>query len=433
MIPILATARFPPPEFSETGHQLPHLAGAAARATSLEILDIAVLVVALALASWITLRKRSRRGVVLLGLFSLAYFGFWRKGCICAIGSIQNVAQAIFDPAYALPLSALAFCVAPLLFALFFGRAFCSSVCPHGALQDLLVLKPVRVPSWLEHALKLIAYAYLGLALIFAATGGGYIICEFDPFVPIFRLSGSTLMVGAGIALLVLGLFVARPYCRFLCPYGVLLGIASSVSRWRVRITPTTCTQCRLCEQSCPFGAINKSTLDAPVRSAAADKRRLAILFVLLPVLVAIGVFLGGLSANTLARKHRMVALAERIHLEDAGTVEGTTDASAAFRATGEPVEDLFKTAAAVTQHYLLAGRLGGAWIGLVAGLKLISLAIRRRRTDYEADRASCLSCARCFRYCPQDPQSRIDAPAPGAAALLPPQAELSAKRNRPA
>lgn len=405
MIPILATARFPPPEFSETGHQLPQLAGAAARATSLEWLDIAVLVVALALASWLTLRKRSRRGVVLLGLFSLAYFGFWRKGCICAIGSIQNVAQAIFDPAYALPLSALAFCVAPLLFALFFGRAFCSSVCPHGALQDLLVLKPVRVPSWLEHALKLIAYAYLGLALIFAATGGGYIICEFDPFVPIFRLSGSTLMVGAGIALLVLGLFVARPYCRFLCPYGVLLGLASSVSKWRVRITPTTCTQCRLCEQSCPFGAINKSTLDAPVRSAAADKRRLAILFVLLPVLVAIGVFLGGLSANTLARKHRTVALAERIHLEDAGTAEGTTDASAAFRATGEPVEDLFKSAAAVTQHYLLAGRLGGAWIGLVAGLKLISLAIRRRRTDYEADRASCLSCARCFRYCPQELQ----------------------------
>lgn len=401
----LATARFPPPEFSETGHQLPVVSGVAARATSWELTDVAVLLVALTLASWLSLRKRSRRGTVWLGLFSLLYFGFWRKGCICSIGSIQNVAQALCDPAYVLPFSVLAFFVTPLAFALFFGRAFCSSVCPHGALQDLMVLRPVRVPPWLEQSLKLIAYAYLGLAVIFAATGGGYIICEFDPFVPIFRFSGSTLMVGAGIALLVLGLFVGRPYCRFLCPYGVLLGLASSVSKWRVTITPTTCTQCRLCEQACPFGAINPSTLDAPARSVPADKRRLALTLVLLPLLLAAGVYLGGRSGDALARKHRTVHLAERIHLEDAGTVEGTTDASIAFRALGEPADALFKTAAEITSRYAFAGRLGGAWVGLVAGLQLVSLAVRRKRSDYEADRANCLSCARCFRFCPQELQ----------------------------
>ncbi len=405
MIPILAAARFPPPEFSETGHQLPALTGVAARAMSLEYLDIAVLVIALALASWLSLRKRSRRGIVWLGIFSVLYFGFWRKGCICSIGSIQNVAQAIFDPAYAIPFSALAFCIAPLLFALLFGRSFCAAVCPHGALQDLMVIKPVKVPSWLEQSLRLIAYTYLGLALIFAATGGGYIICQFDPFIPIFRLSGSAVMVGAGIALLVLGLFVARPYCRFLCPYGVLLGLASSVSKWRVKITPDTCTQCRLCEQSCPFGAINKSTFDAPARSVTTDKRRLAIMFSLLPVLLALGFFLGGISGGALARKHRDVDLAERIHLENTGSVQGTTDESAAFRATGKPEEDLFKEATVLRARYVRAGRLCGVWVGLVAGLKLISLVIRRKLNDYEADQTRCLSCARCFKSCPQELQ----------------------------
>ena len=59
-----------------------------------------------------------------LSIFSLLYFGFWRKGCVCAIGSVQNVALALFDPGYAVPLGVAAFFVLPLAFALFAGRAF---------------------------------------------------------------------------------------------------------------------------------------------------------------------------------------------------------------------------------------------------------------------------------------------------------------------
>lgn len=405
MIPFLATARFPPPEFSETGHHLPTVTAPTARAMALENLDVAVLVIALGIASWLSLRKRSRRGIVWLGIFSMLYFGFWRKGCICSIGSIQNVAQAIFDPAYAIPFSALAFFIVPLVFALLFGRSFCAAVCPHGALQDLMVIKPVRIPSWLEQSLRLIAFTYLGLAMIFAATGGGYIICQYDPFITIFRLSGSVLMVSIGIGLLVIGLFIGRPYCRFLCPYGVLLGLASSVSKWRVTITPDTCTNCRLCEQSCPFNAINKSSLDAPPRTKTTDKRRLGAMLALLPVFLVIGFVLGGISGTSLAKKHRVVDLAERIHLENTGKAEGSTDASAAFRATGKPDEELFKEALALSHRYFLAGRLCGIWVALVVGLKLVSLAIRRKHSDYEADQTRCLSCARCFKSCPQELQ----------------------------
>jgi ferredoxin len=186
----------------------------------------------------------------------------------------------------------------------------------------------------------------------------------------------------------------------------------STVSKWRVRITPDNCTQCRLCEESCPFNAINKATLDAPLRSVSTDKRRLAAMIVLAPVLVALGVWLGGLSGTTLARKHRIVNLAERVHLEETGAVKDTTDASAAFRATGEPVEKLFDDARAVRSRYVLAGRLCGAWIGLVIGLKLVLLAVRRHRKDYEADQMRCVACARCFRYCPEE-LKRLGLPVP--------------------
>jgi NosR/NirI family nitrous oxide reductase transcriptional regulator len=44
-----------------------------------------------------------------------------------------------------------------------------------------------------------------------------------------------------------------------------------------------------------------------------------------------------------------------------------------------------------------------GAFMGLVIGLRLLTLATRRRRVDYEPNRGECVSCARCFRHCPKE------------------------------
>lgn len=408
MIAATINQRFPPPQFTETGHQMPHLTAPPPRAGALDYLDIGVLFACLALATWLVLRRRSRREVVMLGIFSLLYFGFWRNGCVCAIGSIQNITQALFDPGYTLPLTVLAFGVLPLVFALFFGRVFCSAVCPHGAFQDVMLLKPLPLPVWLEHSLRLLAYVYLGLAVVFAATGGGYLICRFDPFVQIFRLTGSLTMILTGVIFLLMSTLIGRPYCRFLCPYGVLLGLAGSVSRWRARITPDKCTLCRRCQDACPFNAINKATpRTLQIDPTPEDKRRLAMRFALLPLVSVAGLWLGGLSGDSLAKAHPTVALAERIHLEDAGVMPGVTDASTAFRAEGTAPEKLFAEAHVLVTRYVLAGRLCGVWVGLVVGLKLIALAWRPRRLEYETDAVRCVACARCFDHCPQEHKRR--------------------------
>ena len=220
------------------------------------------------------------------------------------------------------------------------------------------------------------------------------------------------LVIITGIVLLVLGMIIGRPYCRYLCPYSVLLGLASSVSKWRFQVTPSTCTQCRLCEQACPFTALNPAITAAPVRNVKTDKRRLAALVVLLPVLVATGLWLGGISGTALARKHRIINLAERVHLEESGAVTNTTDASNVFHASGTPAEELFAEARKIQHRYVTAGRWAGIWIGLVIGLKLLSLAIRKERPDYEADQTRCVACARCYRYCPEE-LKRLGLPVP--------------------
>ncbi len=400
-----AEQRFPPPEF-DTGHVLPVTTTPAARALTLQYLDVAVLIAALGLASWLIYRKRSRRGVMLLSIFSLAYFGFYRNGCICAIGTIQNLALGIFDRGYALPLTVLAFFLAPIVVALFGGRAFCAGVCPHGALQDLVLLKPVKVPAWLEHSLGLVPFIFLGAGVAFAATGSAFIICRYDPFVPLFRLSGSVPLLTLGAAFLLVGVFVGRPYCRFLCPYGALLRLASMVSKWRVRVTPDYCTQCRLCEHSCPYGAM-REPVAAPSRPEppAQQRRRLGRLLLALPFLITVGALLGSKLGGPASLLHPTVALAERYAAQQKAPQSYppmTPEALALERAEVDPPA-LLASADVIRQRFVLAGWLFGAWVGLVIGAKLIALSIRTARTDYEPDRGMCFACARCFEYCPNE------------------------------
>lgn len=397
-----AVERFPPPDF-EGGYQMPSPTAPHARQTIYEYIDVVVLFAALALSSYLILKKRSRRAIFVLMIFSVLYFGFWRKGCICPIGATQNIVLSIFDSEYVVPITVAAFFLLPLVFTLFFGRSFCAAVCPLGAVQDLVLSRPVSIPAWAESGLRLLAYVYLGAAVLFAATGSAFVICRYDPFVSIFRLTGSLNILILGGCLLLIGVFIGRPYCRFLCPYGIILRHLSRLSKWRVTITPDECIQCKLCEEACPFGAIKMPTTKWPEKEYHVAKKRLAFLLLLLPILIFLGGWAGSSIKAMASRAHETVRLAERIYLEEAGEVEGTTDASSAFRATGKEISQLYEEASNIRSQFGQGGWIFGGFVGLVIGLKLIGLSVWRQRKDYEADRASCLACGRCFAYCPRE------------------------------
>ncbi len=402
----VAIERFPPPDF--TDHELPPTVVPSPAGAWLEYVALGGLVVALCLAAYLALRSRSRRGLLALCVVALAVFGFWRGGCICSIGAIQNVALAGADASYLVPLVVVGFFVLPLVFALFFGRVFCAAVCPLGAVQELVALRPVQVPRWVDAALGTLAYVYLGLAVLLAATGTAFVICRYDPFVAFFRLSGSINMLVVGASFVAIGVFVGRPYCRYLCPYGVLLRWCSRLSRWHVHIPPEQCIQCRLCEEACPYGAIREPTVAQPAEERRRGRRRLAMLLALAPVLIVAGLWLGrGLDAP-LARLHFTVRLAERLHREEAGEVEGTVDMTDAFRNTGRPPGELYAEARQILTQMRFGGGLFGGWVGLVIGGQLIAHSVRRRRTEYQPDRGACVACGRCFWYCPSGRETEL-------------------------
>ena len=395
--------RFPPPDFVETSHVVPSPTTPHPRQNIYEYIDAVVLLAALGLASYLVLKKRSRRAIFVLMVFSLIYFGFWRKGCVCPIGAIQNITLSLFDHDYAVPIVVMAFFLLPLVFTLFFGRTFCAAVCPLGAIQDLVLLRPVAVPNWLESGLRLFAYAYLGAAVLLAATGSAFIICRYDPFISFFRLSGSLNIFILGACFLLVGVFIGRPYCRFVCPYGVILRQLSRLSKWHVAITPDDCIKCRLCEDSCPLAAIKVPTAEWPPRDYDKSKKRLAFLILLLPVLVLSAAWAVSATSDLMSRTHATVRLADRINLEESGKVKETTDASAAFWATGKEVKELYAEASNIQAAIKTGSWLLGGFLGLVIALKLIVHSVRRTRIDYEADRAGCLACGRCFEYCPKE------------------------------
>ncbi len=397
------TRRFPPPDF-QSGYEMPATETPAPAPELYEYLSIAVLFVALVIAVLLVFKKRKRRYVFVLMILSLAFFGFWRRGCICPVGATQNLALTVFDSGYALPLTVLMIFTLPLVVSLFFGRVFCGSVCPLGAIQDVVLLKPVSVPYWAEVPLRLLGYLYLGLAVLLVVNGSGFIICRYDPFVSFFRLSGNAGALALGGFFLVTGIFIGRPYCRFFCPYAIFLRHFSRLSKWKVNISPDECIQCGLCVDSCPFGAIRKPTGEPSGGQLALRKNLFVVLIVLLPVFVFAGGWGGALTSDFLALTHPDVRLAERLHREKTGQVAGMTDETEAFRSTGEEsAESLFERADGIRADFHLGSRLLGAFIGLVVALTLIRHTAHRGSDEYRADPGDCLACARCFPYCPRE------------------------------
>ena len=395
----LAVQRFPQPQF-DTGHVVP----VAGHPAVLQLLpawaDALIFLVMLALATWAVLRRRSARVVLLLAVLSLLWFGFVRHGCICPVGATQNVAMLAFGAGGMPWLVGLLF-AAPLVVALLFGRVFCAAVCPLGAMQEAGIVRPLRVPRVLDAVLRIVPLVVLAVGVLFAANDAWFPICETDPFVGFFRRSAPLGMLLAGVAVVLLGLVIARPYCRYYCPYGVLLGWCARFAWKPATITPDDCINCRLCEHVCPVDAIQAPRAPGSARQSPAARRRLLGMLLLAPVLVAGGALAGRAAAPALARHHPAVQQQQHLAAMAADPNVNYLDALA-FRAQGGDPRQLAADVAMVRSRFVFGASLAGALIALVLAWRLIALARLPVREFYEIDHGRCVSCGRCFSVCPR-------------------------------
>jgi len=399
LLPAQAQNRFPKPDF-ESGYQYPAETHLMPPGLAGDLIDIAILIAMLSVAAWAVLKRRSRKWVIGISLVSVAWFGFIKEGCVCPVGSIQNVALAMADPTYILPISVWAYFFIPLFFALLFGRIFCSGVCPFGALQDLVHVKNFPISKALSGLLGLLPWIYLGISILFAITHTSFLICKFDPFVGFFRLGGPTNIMIFGGLLLLASIFTGRPYCRFLCPYGALLKIFSKLSFTHAVITPKPCVYCALCMSACPSDAILYPQSNQAPETRREGVKRILLYFVLLPLLVVVGAWIFSRMAPSFALSNKTVVLSEILLRANPDEMENSLDVQA-FRSQEGVEEALHARAAEIRNTFHVGMLLVGGFIGMLFGSLLISLSLKRKRESYLIDKGNCVSCARCFSYCP--------------------------------
>jgi len=147
-------------------------------------------------------------------------------------------------------------------------KAFCSWLCPIGTISEWLwkagrrfFKRNLRLPHALDIALRSLKYVLLGLFLyvilpmsaadIRAFLDGPYGIIADVKMLNFFRYLSLTAAVTLAV-LTALSLVVKNFWCRYLCPYGALLGLLSRFSPIRIRRDPETCIDCAKCARSCP-------------------------------------------------------------------------------------------------------------------------------------------------------------------------------------
>lgn len=401
-IQAFAVARFPKPDF-ESGYEYPDIKHPVPMELMWNILDIVLLVAMMGIVAWAIHKKESRKAIFSISIVSVLYFGFFRSGCVCSVGSIQNVVLALTDSTYNLSWFVLLLFILPIVFTLLFGRVFCAGVCPLGAIQEIVNIKNFRISRAISQALGVIPWIYLGFAILYAATRSQFIICQFDPFIGIFRMGGDMGMIIFGIMLLLLSTVVARPFCQFLCPYGALLSIFGRFSIKKMEVTKKGCINCTLCHNSCPVDALRPPYANKQKEERSQGVKRLLLYFLMLPLLTCAGALLLGTNSDNLSMANKDVYLYELLQQQEADPEMEMPLEVVAFHEMGSSVEELSAKVEDIKSQFSLYAYLVGALIGFVIGMKLINLSVKRTRKTYEIDHSACVACGKCFDYCPQN------------------------------
>ncbi|KAF5031539.1 4Fe-4S binding domain protein [anaerobic digester metagenome] len=152
-----------------------------------------------------------------------------------------------------------------MILSMFFGRVFCGYICPLGTLQELLFAlrskKRGKRMNWLlERKLARFKYFVLALNILLVVAGLTWV---FIPFCPIYGISRLPSLALGGLAvfvlILVVGFFVERLWCRYLCPYAALLNLAQGlgklfgIKRTMVLRNLERCIDCGICSANCPM------------------------------------------------------------------------------------------------------------------------------------------------------------------------------------
>lgn len=145
------------------------------------------------------------------------------------------------------------------------GPVFCGWVCPLGSIQEWIGKLGKKlfkkrynrfVPVKLDRILRYSRFVVLAWVVYVTAKSGTLLFANADPYSALFSFWTEEAALPSLIILgvtLIGSLWIERPWCKYACPYGALLGLFNKVRIFKIRRNENTCISCGRCDNACPM------------------------------------------------------------------------------------------------------------------------------------------------------------------------------------
>jgi len=199
---------------------------------------------------------RKLRGLFLLG--GLVILGFYRGGP-GVISSFQNAYLLLIGVKVKWQAAILFLGLIPITYI--FGKVFCGWVCYLGAIQEFLYIGKIKVfqSEKAQRNMKIIRYIALTAIIIQLTLTHIILWNKVGPFKVAINLYSPNLIGYILLAIvLISSLFIHRPFCKMICPVGLLHGFVSKIPGASVLGISNSCSGCKTCNTSCQINAITR-------------------------------------------------------------------------------------------------------------------------------------------------------------------------------
>lgn len=151
------------------------------------------------------------------------------------------------------------------LMAIVGNKLICGWGCQLGALQDSVYklspfkkIKRWQVPFWLANSVRIVIFL-LFMDFLFGLVFGveNFVLYHHVNFFKLYDWTLAPLALILLPVLLALSFLVYRPFCQFVCPFGLYSWLLENLSLYRVRVSSSLCTECGKCVKTCPTKAMD--------------------------------------------------------------------------------------------------------------------------------------------------------------------------------
>ena len=199
---------------------------------------------------------RKTRSFFLIG--SLIYLGFVRGACPCMISSYQNTVLMLFGVKVAWESLLWFLLLIPATY--FFGKVWCGWLCHLGALQEFIHRTSklnFLAGRKAQKVLKIVQISVVVIWILQMLITRTNIFCEYDPFKVAFNLLSVNWLGWFFLVILIISsLLMHRPFCRTMCPVGLVLGWTSLLPGAKKLDKNDSCINCKLCHAECATRAM---------------------------------------------------------------------------------------------------------------------------------------------------------------------------------